>query len=76
MKLTQEQIKVMAEERQAEVYNPVDVYYDYYERFTMKGEYVYVALTEIELTEIMKGLDNESWLKKRLQTRGEEVFEW
>ena len=76
MKTTQEQIKVMAEEHQAELYNPKDVYYDYYERFKMKSEYVYLALTEIELTEIMKGLDNNSYLKKRLQERGAEAFKW
>lgn len=73
---TKEQIKVMAEEHQAGLYNPLDVYYDYYERFKMDTRYVHIALTEQELTEIMKGLDNNSHLKKILQMRGNEVFGW
>ena len=42
----------------------------------MDSRYVQYTFNEQELIEVMKGLDNNSMLKKLLQRRGEESFGW
>ena len=42
----------------------------------MDTRYVYYGFNEQELIEVMKGLSQDSYLRKQLQRRGEEIFGW